>query len=74
MLPGLIRGIDVDRRTFQILTPLTGPALQQVTLLLRGGGLETPVAFFAQQGLDDAPYLSTAAADGVGLQRRRQQK
>ncbi|KAI9338438.1 Pre-mRNA cleavage complex II protein Clp1-domain-containing protein [Obelidium mucronatum] len=80
---GIVRGIDPVSKTFYIVTPLSESDLSRVNLIVRGAGVEYPVAML-MDGFENVrtnvPYITYTAAEGVGgmakkvrtnLQRRK---
>lgn len=66
---GIVRGIDFDRKTYHLLTPLPLSILSRVDTLLVGTNCAIPVPLLLEDGavLEETPYLSyDVQCDAVG--------
>jgi len=54
---GLIRGIDIERCLFYILTPIPREQLASVNVLARGANIDLPQQFILAQCSKDVPYV-----------------
>lgn len=81
--PGIIRGIDIEKQVFYIVTPLSPDQLSSVIILFKSK-LELPVhAMMMDTIRSESPYMTYISAEGVGsmarstrsnLTRKRQMK
>ncbi|CAJ0602268.1 unnamed protein product [Cylicocyclus nassatus] len=58
---GIIRSVDVDKKMFYLLTPLTLSELSYVTVLARGTDMLVPQLLLECQSVTSVPYLSRPA-------------
>jgi len=62
---GMIKMIDVERRLFYIVTPVSPTDLKQVNTLVRGS-LELPPSIIIKEATINTPYLTSDAISALG--------